>query len=134
MKVLQIDHIGIAVKNLEDSLSLYTDTLGLELGKQLELPGHIKISFVPCGESALELVSATAPESPFNNLIENNGEGIFHIALSVDNIDDTIALLKEKGIRFQSSEAQSVPGIGKNIFTDPSSTGNISFEFIEREK
>ncbi len=135
MKVLQIDHIGIAVKNLEESLQLYTEALGLEVEKQFELPErHVKISFIPCGESALELVSATTPQSPFNNLLESEGEGLYHIALSIDNINDTISFLKEKGIRFQSNEAQKIPGVGKVIFTDPSTTGNISFEFIEREK
>ena len=84
----KIDHIGIAVKNLEESVKLYIEVLGLPL-KNIEIVADQKVrtAIIPVGESKIELLESTEPDGVIAQFIEKKGEGLHHIALAVDNID-----------------------------------------------
>jgi methylmalonyl-CoA epimerase len=95
-----LDHIGIAVRNLDAALAFYRDALGLEVEMSEEVaPQRVRAHFIPTGESALELLEATAPDSPIARYIEKRGPGLHHITLRVDDIDAALAQLKAKGAR-----------------------------------
>ena len=94
----KLDHIGIAVENIEDALGFYRDQLGLDVGGFEEIPEQkVKVAFMQIGESRLELLQSTDPEGPVAKFIEKRGQGIQHIAIRVDNIEAELESLKAKG-------------------------------------
>ncbi|KJS18963.1 MAG: methylmalonyl-CoA epimerase [Clostridiaceae bacterium BRH_c20a] len=133
MKVLKIDHIGIAVNNLDDSLSFYTDVLGLKCqGIEIVEEQKVKVAFLPCGDSELELLESTSPEGPIARFIEKNGEGIQHIALQVENIEEALEYLKEQGMRLIDEKPRYGAGGAKIAFLHPKATKGILLELSER--
>src|SRR5947207_11038185 len=95
-----LDHIGIAVKDLAAALAFYRDALGLEIEPPEEVASQrVRAHFVPVGESKLELLEPTAPESPIAKYVENRGPGLHHITLRVDDIAAAVAQLKGRGAR-----------------------------------
>ena len=98
-KVTRVDHIGIAVKDLEAAKKFYEEVLGLKsAGDEVVEEQKVKVCFFPCGDSELELLESTSPDGPIAKHIERSGEGIQHVALRVDNIENALATLKEKKI------------------------------------
>jgi methylmalonyl-CoA/ethylmalonyl-CoA epimerase len=96
----QIDHIGIAVSSLSDALTFYRDALGLEVEAPEEVASQrVRAHFIPVGDSAIELLEATADDSPIAKYVAKRGPGIHHITLRVDDIRAALAQLKEKGVR-----------------------------------
>jgi methylmalonyl-CoA/ethylmalonyl-CoA epimerase len=95
-----LDHVGIAVANLSDALSFYRDALGLEI-EAPELVGsqRVRAYFIPAGPSALELLEATADDSPIAKFVAKRGPGLHHITLRVDDIRAALTHLKERGVR-----------------------------------
>lgn len=135
MKVLKVDHIGIAVKNLEESIKFYTNVLGLEAtGTEVITDQKVKVAFLPCGGSELELLESTAPEGSIAKFIEKNGEGIQHIALQVDNIEEALSALKEKGVRLIDEKPRYGAGGAKIAFLHPKATQGVLLELSEREQ
>ena len=95
-----LDHIGIAVADLGEALKFYRDALGLEVEAPEEVASQrVRAHFIPVGESAIELLEATAEDSPIAKYIGKRGPGIHHITLRVDDIRAALARLKEKGVR-----------------------------------
>jgi methylmalonyl-CoA/ethylmalonyl-CoA epimerase len=95
-----LDHIGIAVRNLDEALAFYRDALGLEIEVSEDVPSqHVRAHFIRVGESALELLEATAAESPIARSVEKRGPGLHHITLRVDDIHAVLARLKARGVR-----------------------------------
>src|SRR6188508_2643296 len=95
-----IDHIGIAVSSLDDALAFYRDALGLDVEAPEEVASQrVRAHFIPVGESAIELLEATADDSPIAKYVAKRGPGIHHITLRVDDIRAALARLKEKGVR-----------------------------------
>ena len=95
----KIAHIGIAVKSIEETLPFYTEQLGLTLLGMEEVPSEqVKVAFLEIGESRIELLEPLSVESPIAKFIEKRGEGIHHIALDVDNVEERLERLKENGI------------------------------------
>jgi methylmalonyl-CoA/ethylmalonyl-CoA epimerase len=95
-----LDHIGIAVADLEEALRFYRDALGLEIEMPEEVPSqHVRVHFIPAGESALELLEATDAESPIAKYVARRGPGLHHITLRVDDIAAALARLKARGVR-----------------------------------
>ena len=85
--VCKVDHIGVAVSNLEEALKIYTDVLGLKLhGTEVVEEQKVRVAFMPVGDTEIELLESTDPEGPIAKFIEKRGEGIQHIAFRVDDI------------------------------------------------
>lgn len=133
-KVLKVDHIGIAVKDLEQAKKFYTDVLGMTaLGEEVVEQQKVKVCFIPSGDSEVELLESTSPDGPIAKFIEKNGEGIQHIALRVDNIENALADLKAKGVRLIDETPRYGAGGASIAFLHPKATGGILLELSERK-
>ena len=124
-----LDHVGIAVKDLHAALAFYRDALGLEIEAPEEVPSQrVRAHFVPVGESRLELLEATSPDSAIAKSIETRGPGLHHITLRVDDIRGAIARLKAHGARLIDEEPR--PGAEGSLiaFVHPSATGGVLIE------
>jgi methylmalonyl-CoA/ethylmalonyl-CoA epimerase len=124
-----LDHVGIAVRDLEEALRFYRDALGLEIDQPEEVASQrVRAHFVPVGESALELLEATAPESAIARFVEKRGPGLHHVALRVDDIHAALADLKARGVRL--IDEQPRPGAHHSLvaFLHPSSTHGVLVE------
>ncbi len=135
MNIKKIDHIGIAVKDLDNALKLYTDVFGLKIMKIEEHEDlKLKIAFLQMGEAMLELVQPTGPGSLSAKWIEEKGEGLYHLALRVENIHEALERLAEKGIAMRDNEPKP-GGMGSRIAVSKTdSTHNVILELVERSK
>ena len=134
MKVTKLDHIGIAVKNIDEALAFYRDTLGLSsVGEEVIEEQKVKVAFLPLGDTELELLESTSPDGPVAKFIEKRGEGIQHVALRVENIEEALKELKEKGFRLIDQQPRYGAGNAKIAFLHPKATGGILLEISERE-
>ncbi len=133
--IKKIAHIGIAVKDVEEVVKLYSEALGLQCEDISRVEDQrVKIAFLPVGETQIELLEGTTPDSPIAKHIESRGEGIHHIALKVTNIEESLAQLKEKGVRLVNQEP--VPGAhGTRIaFLHPKGTRGVMLELVEEHE
>jgi methylmalonyl-CoA epimerase len=131
MQTSQIDHIGIAVKNIEEAAKLYTD-LGLKVeGTEVVESQKVKVAFIGIGQSRIELLESTAPDGNIAKFIEAKGEGIHHIAVKVDNIEKALEELSAKG--YQLIDKTPRPGAGghKIAFLHPKSTKGVLLELSQ---
>ncbi len=134
MKILCVDHIGIAADSIEGSAQFYTQVLGIEMSGVEEVAEQkVKTAFLPVGESELEILESTAPDGPIARYIAKNGEGIQHIALRVDDIDAALAELKEKGVRLIDEVPRRGAGGTKIAFLHPKATGGVLLELCQRD-
>jgi len=91
MKVLQIDHLGVAVNSIDQGKNFWTDVLGLEFeGSETVAEQKVTTAFFPVGESEVELLESTAPDGPIARYLEKKGEGIQHVAFRVENIESVV--------------------------------------------
>lgn len=133
MKVLKLDHIGIAVKDLEESLKFYEDILGLKCeGTEVVAEQKVKVAFLPVGDTEVELLESTDEEGPIAKFIEKKGEGIQHLAFRVDNIEAAIEEMKEKGVKMIDEKPRYGAGGARIAFCHPKSTNGILIELSER--
>jgi methylmalonyl-CoA/ethylmalonyl-CoA epimerase len=135
-KVLCIDHVGIAVKDLQAAKSFYEGSLGIQPLPEDEVvpPQKVKVSFFPLGPAGeLEFLESTAPDGPIAKFIEKSGEGIQHIALRVDNIAVALTELKEKGVRLIDEKPRYGAAGSAIAFLHPKATGGILLELCERK-
>ncbi len=124
-----LDHVGIAVKDLEAALAFYRDALGLEVDASEEVPSeHVRAHFIPVGGAALELLEATAPDSVIAKHIEKRGPGIHHITLRVDDIHAALARLKEGGVRLVDEQPRSGAEGALVAFVHPSAAHGVLVE------
>jgi len=128
--IQQIDHIGIAVKSLEEGIRYYEETLGLHCEMTEEVASQkVKTAFFHCGEVHLELLEGTDPESPISKFIEKNGEGIHHIAFKTNDITGQLKKASDSGARL----IHEVPfeGAANKLvaFLHPKSTHGVLTEF-----
>jgi methylmalonyl-CoA/ethylmalonyl-CoA epimerase len=133
MKPNFIDHIGIAVKSLDDSIPFYETLLGTKCYAIEEVADqNVKTAFFLIGQTKIELLESTDPEGPIGTFLEKKGEGIHHIALSVENTDEALLYAKEKG--FALIDRRSRKGAeGMNIgFLHPKSTHGLLIEFCSK--
>ena len=134
MNVTRVDHIGIAVKNLDEMVKWYEDTLGVKAhGTEIVEEQKVKVAFLPIGESELELLEDTTGDGAVAKFIEKNGEGIQHIALRVDNIEETLAELKAKDVRLIDQTPRYGAGNASIAFVHPKATHGILLELCERK-
>jgi methylmalonyl-CoA/ethylmalonyl-CoA epimerase len=133
MKALKVDHIGIAVSNLDEALKVYTEVLGLELaGTEVVEDQKVRVAFLPVGDTEIELLESTSPDGPIAKFIEKNGEGIQHLAFRVDNIEEAIQAMKDKGLKMIDESPRYGAGGAKIAFMHPKSTGRVLVELSER--
>lgn len=134
MNLMKVDHIGIAVKNLDETLKFYTEVLGLELhGTEVVEEQKVKVAFLPVGDTEVELLESTTDDGPIAKFIEKNGEGIQHIAFKVDNIEAAIEEMKAKGMMMIDEKPRYGAGGAKIAFMHPKSTYRVLVELSERE-
>jgi len=134
MKTLKIDHLGIAVKNIEGVKNFWTDILGLKFeGAETVEEQKVTTAFFPVGESEIELLESTSPEGPIAKYIDKKGEGIQHVAFRVENIDRALAYMKEKGIRLIDEKPRIGAGGAKIAFLHPKATNGVLVELCERD-
>lgn len=133
MKPTHIDHIGIAVKNLEESIPYYEKLLGTKCYSIEEVADqYVKTAFFKVGQTKIELLESTDPEGPIGSFIEKKGEGIHHIAFAVDNTDVALTNAKENGFRLIDRSSRK-GAEGMNIgFLNPRSTNGVLIEFCSK--
>jgi methylmalonyl-CoA epimerase len=125
----RLDHIGIAVSNLDAALAFYRDALGLEIEPPEEVPSQqVRAHFVPVGEPALELLEATSSDSAIARYLERHGPGIHHITLRVDDIRAALVRLKEKGVRLVDQEPRTGAEGALVAFVHPSAAHGVLVE------
>ena len=132
--VKKVDHIGIAVKNLEETLKFYEEVLGIKsVGTEIVEEQKVKVAFLPIGDTEIELLETTEEDGPIAKFIEKRGEGIQHIAYKVDNIEKAIEELKAKGVRMIDERPRYGAGGARIAFLHPKSTFGVLIELCERE-
>lgn len=133
MKILKIDHLGIAVNSIDQGKSFWSDILGLTLeGSETVTEQKVTTAFLPVGESEVELLESTAPDGPVAKFIEKKGEGFQHVAFRVADIEEALAELKAKGVRLIDETPRKGAGGAKIAFLHPKSTNGVLVELCER--
>jgi len=133
MKCEKVNHIGIAVSNLEETVKFYTD-LGLKAtGYETVDEQKATVAFVPCGETRLELLENTSPDGPIGKFVEKNGGrgGIHHIAIEVENIDEALIEIQQKGYILIDKTPRNGAGGSRIAFVHPKSTGGVLLELCQ---
>jgi methylmalonyl-CoA/ethylmalonyl-CoA epimerase len=132
MKITRIDHIGIAVENLEEASQFYRDALGLELTGIEEVPSQkVRVAMFRVGESKIELLEPVSSDSPIAVFLEKNGSGIHHIAYSVENVSGAVVELIEKEIKMIDSEPRPGAGGSQIAFVHPRASGRVLTELCQ---
>jgi methylmalonyl-CoA/ethylmalonyl-CoA epimerase len=132
--IKKVDHIGIAVKSLEVTLPFYVDVLNLPLLGIEEVESEkLRVAFLQAGETKIELLEPTSAESTIAKFIEKRGEGIHHVALGVESIEERIKELKEKGIRMVQDEPKLGAGGAHVAFMHPKSALGVLYELCEKK-
>ncbi|MGG1680026.1 methylmalonyl-CoA epimerase [Neobacillus sp. NRS-1170] len=132
--IKKVDHIGIAVKSLENALPFYTEVLSLPLLKiEVVESQKVKVAFLQAGETKLELLEPVSEESTIAKFIEKRGEGIHHVALGVNSIEERIMELKEKGIRMIDESPRLGAGGAHIAFMHPKSSSGVLYELCEKK-
>jgi len=133
MKVKNINHIGIAVENLDQALELWRDTLGLEPAEVEEIASmSLTAAKLRPGETDIELLQSIGGEGPIARFIEKNGPGIHHICLEVEDIEAALAELKAAGYRLIDEEPRTGAGGYRVAFVHPKSAGGVLLELAEK--
>jgi len=127
----RVDHVGVAVKSIAETRKFY-EQLGLKVLREEEVE-HEKVNtaFIPCGESRIELLEATSPESPVQKFLDKRGEGLHHIAIHVDDISATFEQMKRDGVRFTSDDIKVGAGGHLYAFVHPASASGVLIEIVQ---
>jgi len=134
MKILSVDHLGVATRDINESLKFYTDILGLKLiGTEDVAEQKVRTAFLPIGETEIEILESTDPDGPIAKYIDKNGEGIQHMALRVDDIEVALAELKSKGVRLIDEAPRRGADGTKIAFIHPKATRGILLELCQRD-
>ncbi|HEY6939531.1 MAG TPA: methylmalonyl-CoA epimerase [Terriglobales bacterium] len=129
--MFDIDHLGVAVKSLSAARTFY-ENLGLSVVGEETVEGEqVRLAMVPVGESRIELLEATSPESAIARFIAKRGEGLHHVALRVNDLAGTVERLKKSGTRLISEDIKVGAGGHLYVFVHPSSTGGVLLELCE---
>ena len=130
--ISKINHIGIAVTNLDEALKFYTEALGLKL-QDIEVVEEqkVKTAIIPVGEAKLELLESTDPEGPIGKFLESKGEGLHHLAFEVDNVVNALTTVKDKGVAVIDETPRGGVENTKIAFLHPKSTRRVLMELTE---
>ncbi|RJS59626.1 methylmalonyl-CoA epimerase [Bacillus sp. PK3_68] len=131
----RVDHIGIAVSSLEETLRFYTEQLGLTLIKTEEvLSEQVRVAFIDAGNVKFELLEPMSSESTVAKFIEKRGQGIHHVAFKVKNIEKRIQEIKENGIHMINETPKPGAGGAEVAFMHPKSAHGVLFELCDKSK
>ena len=132
---MKIDHIGIAVKSLADAVKMYETTIGLKVsGYETVEDQGVNLAMIPVGDSRIELLEPLHAESPIHKFMSKRGEGIHHIAVAVDNIEEALERFKAAGARLIDTVPRRGAHNSKIAFIHPSSTHGVLLELVEHAK
>ena len=132
MEVTSIDHIGIAVENLEEASVFYRDALGLEALGTEEVPSQkVRVAMFRVGESKIELLEPTSPESPIAVYLQKKGQGIHHIAYRVSDASGAVSELVEKEVKMIDSQPRPGAGGSRIAFVHPKASGRVLTELCQ---
>lgn len=127
----RIDHLGIAVRDVHQARAFY-ELLGMKAGpEEVVEQEQVRTVMIPVGDSRLELLEPTSPDSVIGRFIDRKGEGLHHIALHVDDIEDVLAEMKGAGMKLVSDELKIGAGGHLYFFVHPSSTGGVLVEICQ---
>ena len=128
-----VDHIGIAVTNLEETIAYYTNVLGLTLLKVEEVETQqVKVAFIDAGNVKLELLEPMSEKSTIHGFIEKRGQGIHHVAFGVTNIEERMQELREHGVRLLSETPQPGAGGAQVAFLHPKDSFGVLYELCDK--
>ncbi len=132
MKIKRIAHLGVAIKDLDPPKKLYGDNLKLEhKGDEVVATQKVQVSFFKVGESNIELLLPTAPDSPVAKFLENKGEGFHHLALEVEDIDGAVQELKAAGVRLIDETPREGAHGTRVAFIHPKATFGLLVELVQ---
>jgi methylmalonyl-CoA/ethylmalonyl-CoA epimerase len=130
--IKKIEHVGVAVENIERSVHIFRDLLGIPLDRVYESDAiKTKIAFFPLGDSTIELIEPMDPSSPAAKFIQKRGEGIHHICLGVENIEAALRDFEAKGIELLNKTARKTQDGRLIAFLNPKSTNGVLIELEE---
>ena len=129
--IKKINHVAIVVKDIESALEFWRDQLGLALHHVEDVPSQAsKVAFLPVGEGEVELVQPTEAGTGLANYLEKRGEGMHHLCMQVDDIDEMLKILQEKGVRLINTEPIDLPG-RRMAFIHPKASNGVLVELYE---
>jgi methylmalonyl-CoA/ethylmalonyl-CoA epimerase len=127
-----LDHIAIAVNSVEDAIPIFEQSLGMKLEKTKTVEQQkVKTAILRIGQTKIELLEPTDPDSTVARFLASRGEGIHHIALEVSGIEDQLRTLKDKGINLIDEKPRPGAEARKIAFIHPKSTKNVLIELVE---
>jgi methylmalonyl-CoA/ethylmalonyl-CoA epimerase len=127
-----IDHIGIAVKSIDEAKKFWVDTLGLKFSHIEEVPEQkVRVAMLKAGDTTIELLEPTSPDSPIHRFIEKRGEGIHHLTLGTDNLADRLKSLKDANVALIDEKPRLGAGGSKIAFVHPKSAHGVLVELCE---
>jgi methylmalonyl-CoA/ethylmalonyl-CoA epimerase len=128
----RIDHIGVATEDLEGSLALYAQTLGMPLAHRETVESQgVEAALLDVGDGHVELLRPLGPDTPVGKYLAKKGPGLHHVAYAVGDIDDVLAKLKEAGVQLIDEEARVGIRNSRVAFLHPRSTGGVLTEIVE---
>ncbi len=128
----KINHIGVAVASIEEATPYYRDTLGMEFeGTEVVAEQKVKVAFFVVGESRIELLEPTAPDSPVARFLEKNGPGVHHLAYEVTDLEQRLVALKAQGVRLIDEVPRTGAHGARIAFLHPKASGGILTELCE---
>jgi len=131
---MKISHLGIATKSIDEALRFWQDALGLEnVHTETVEDQKVRVAMLPIGDTRIELLEATADDSPIAKFVEKRGGGIHHIAVEVENIEETLAKLKREGARLIDETPRKGAEDCLIAFVHPSSANGVLLELIEKQ-
>jgi methylmalonyl-CoA epimerase len=131
--ILRLDHVGIAVKSLEERLDFWHDALGMPLGGMETVPTEgVRVAFLSAGESRVELLEASRPDSPIAKFVEKRGEGIHHITFQVEAIQPVLDRLRARGVPLLDDTPRPGAEGSKIAFLHPRAAGGVLVELVEK--
>lgn len=133
MKILHIDHIGVASKDMKTAVEFFVEKLGMKSqGFETVEEQAVRVAFLPLGQGEIEILESTSPDGPVAKFIEARGEGVQHIALRVENLDAALDELKAKGVRLIDEKPRRGAGGARIAFIHPKETHGVLLELCER--
>lgn len=130
-EIKKINHVAIVVQDIDEALGFWRDQLGLELDHIEDVPSQgSKVAFMPVGESEVELVQPTDPESGLGKYLEKRGEGLHHLCIEVDDIEAMLEFLKKKDVRLINETPVDLPG-RRMAFVHPKAGNGVLIELYQ---